>query len=48
MFNTETVNSFFHLYGCGNHHNCIDAVPLVTGTPDMEEDLVALYLGYYD
>jgi hypothetical protein len=48
MFYTETVNSFFHLYGCGQHHNCIDVVPLVAGTLEVEDDLVVLYLVYYD
>jgi hypothetical protein len=48
MFNTETVNSFFHLYGCGYHHNRIDAIPLAASTLDMDDDPVALYLGYYD
>jgi hypothetical protein len=48
MFNTEMVNSFFHLYRCGYHHNCIDAVHLAAGTLEEDDDLVALYLGYYD
>jgi hypothetical protein len=45
MFYTETVNSLFHLYGCGYHHNRIDATPLVAGTPKVDDDPVALYLG---
>jgi hypothetical protein len=48
MFYTETVNSFFHLYGCGNPHNCIYDVPLAAGTLDLKDDPVALYLGYYN
>jgi hypothetical protein len=49
MFYTETVNSFFHLYGCGYHYNRIDATPLVASTPEkMDDDSEALYLGYYD
>jgi hypothetical protein len=31
-----------------NPHNRIDDVPLTTGTPNLEEDPVATYLGYYD
>jgi len=48
MFYTETMNSFFHLYGCGYHHNHIDATPLAAGTFEVDDDPVALYLGYYD
>jgi hypothetical protein len=33
MFYTETVNSFFHLYRCGYHHNRVDDVPLAVCTP---------------
>jgi hypothetical protein len=32
MFYTETVDSFFHLYGCGYHHNRVDDVHLAAGT----------------
>jgi hypothetical protein len=32
MFYTKAVNSFFHLCGCGYHHNCVDDVPLAAGT----------------
>jgi hypothetical protein len=45
---TEAVNSYFHLYGCGYHHNRIDDVPLAASTPDVDDDTVALYLEYYD
>jgi hypothetical protein len=31
-----------------NPHNCIDEAPLIAGTPDLEEDPVAAYFGYYD
>jgi len=48
MFYIETVNSFFHLYGYGYHHNRIDATPLAAGTPEVDDDPVAQYLGYYD
>jgi hypothetical protein len=41
---TETVKSFFHLYGCGHHHNRIDDVSLAAGTLEEDDDLVALYL----
>jgi hypothetical protein len=44
----EAVNSYFHLCKCGYHHNRVDEVPLVAGTPNMDDDPVALYLGYYD
>jgi len=44
----EAVNSYFHLYGCGYHHNRIDVVPLAASTPVMDDDPVALYLEYYD
>jgi hypothetical protein len=45
---TEAVNSYFHLYECDYHHNRIDDTHLAAGTPDVDDDLVALYLGYYD
>lgn len=45
---TEAVNSYFHLYRCSYRHNCIDDVPLAAGTPDVDDDSVALYLEYYD
>jgi hypothetical protein len=32
MFYTKTVDSFFHLCGCGYHHNRVDDVPLAAGT----------------
>jgi hypothetical protein len=45
---TETKNSFFHLYGCNYPHNRIDATHLAASTPELDDDLIALYLGYYD
>lgn len=49
MFYTEPVNSFFHLYSCGYHHNRrIDATPLDAGTPKVDDNSVVLCLGYYD
>jgi hypothetical protein len=47
MFYTETVNSFFHLYGYGYHHNHIDSTPLAAGTPKVDDNPVMLYLRYY-
>jgi uncharacterized phosphosugar-binding protein len=44
----ELVNSFFHLYGCGYHHNRIDEVPLTAGTLVVVDSVVEMYLGYYD
>jgi hypothetical protein len=32
MFYTKAVDSFFHLCGCGYHHNRVDDVPLPVGT----------------
>jgi hypothetical protein len=48
MFYTEAVNSFFHLCGCGYHHNLVDDISMITGTPETDDVLVAYYLGYYD
>jgi hypothetical protein len=48
MFYTKTVNSLFHLCGCGYHHNCVDDIPVIVGTPEADDDPVAYYLGYYD
>jgi hypothetical protein len=45
---TEAVNSYFHLCGCGYHHNRVDEVPLAASTPDVDDDPIALYLGHYD
>jgi hypothetical protein len=45
---TELVNSYFHLCEHGYHHNRIDADALAAGTADVDEDPLALYLGYYN
>jgi hypothetical protein len=44
----EAANSYFHLYECGYHHNLIDEVPLTVGSPVIVDDVVEVYLGYYD
>jgi hypothetical protein len=48
MLYTKTMNSFFLLYRCGYHYNRIDAILLAAGTLEVDNDPVALYLGYYD
>jgi hypothetical protein len=48
MFYTETVDSFFHLCGCGYHHNRVDDIPMIAGTLELDDDQVAFYLDYYD
>jgi hypothetical protein len=48
MFYTDTVDSFFHLCRCGYHHNHVDDALMTSGTPEEDNDPVALYLGYYD
>jgi hypothetical protein len=45
---TETVNSFFHFYGCGYPYNCIYDILLVAGIPDVVDGLVAVYLRYFN
>jgi hypothetical protein len=42
------MNSFFHLYECGYPYNRIDTTPLTVGTPELDDDPVAYYLGYYN
>jgi hypothetical protein len=44
----EAVNSYFHLYGCGYHHNRIDEVPLSSGTSVVVDGVIEMYLRYYD
>jgi predicted DNA-binding helix-hairpin-helix protein len=44
----EAVNSHFHKYGCGYHHNHIDGAYLDACTGDAEDDSVAHYAEYYD
>jgi hypothetical protein len=48
MFYIEAVNSFFHLCGCGYHHNRVDDIPVIAGTPEADDNPVAYYMGYYD
>jgi hypothetical protein len=48
MFYTEAVDSFFHLCGCEYHHNRVDDIPMIAGTPEVDNDPIAYYLGYYD
>jgi hypothetical protein len=48
MFHAKAVNSFFHLCGCGYHHNRIDDIPVIAGTLEADDDPVAHYLRYYD
>jgi len=46
---TETVNSSFHLYRCDKPpHNHIDDVHLAAGTSKLDDNAIALYMGYYD
>jgi hypothetical protein len=45
---TEVMNSYFHLYGCGYHHNRIDDTSLAAGIPNVDDDPEALYFRYYD
>jgi hypothetical protein len=44
----KAMNSHFHPYGRGYHHNRIDGASLDTGTCDAEDDTVGNYLEYYD
>jgi hypothetical protein len=48
VFLIEMVNSHFHLYGCGYHHNRVDGASLDAGTGNAEDGFVASYLEYYD
>jgi hypothetical protein len=48
LYTTEFVDSHFHLCGRGYHHDRVNVNALAAGTADVDEDLVALYLGYYD
>jgi hypothetical protein len=48
MFYTKAVNSLFHLCGCGYHHNRVNDIPVIAGTPEADDDPVAYYLSYYD
>jgi hypothetical protein len=42
----ETVNSHFHLYRCGYHHNRIDGASLDASAGDADDDSIANYLEY--
>jgi hypothetical protein len=42
------MDSLFHLCGHVKHHDPIDDDVLVAGTADIDEDHVALYLGYHE
>jgi hypothetical protein len=42
------VDSYFHLCRRGYHHDNVDVDVVAVGTDDVDEDSVALYLGYYD
>jgi hypothetical protein len=48
MFYTETVDSFFHLCGCGYHHNRVDDIPMIADTPEADDEPVVYYLSYDD
>jgi hypothetical protein len=43
----EMVNSYLHMYRRDYHHDRIDVVPLAAGTSDVDDNPVALYLGYH-
>jgi hypothetical protein len=45
---TELVNSHFHLCGRGYHHDRVDDEVLAASIADIDDDPVALYLGYND
>lgn len=42
------MNSHFHLCGRDGHHDHVDNDVLAASTADVDDDQVALYLGYYD
>lgn len=48
FYTTEIVDSLIHLYGRGNHHDRINDNVLATGTANVEDNHLALYLGYYE
>jgi len=48
FYTTETVDSLIHLYEHGNHHNRVDDDVLAVRKVNTDEDLVTLYLRYYD
>jgi hypothetical protein len=48
FYTTKLVHSYFHLYGRGYHHKGVDVDALAAGTTNVDDDPVALYLGYYN
>lgn len=48
FYTNKLVNSYFHLCKHGYNHNHVDVDALAVSTSDIDEDLVALYLGYYN
>jgi hypothetical protein len=48
FYTAEFVDSHFHLYRRGYHHDCVDADALTTGAANVDNDPMALYLGYYN
>jgi hypothetical protein len=48
FYTTKLVNSYFHLLECGYHYDRVDVDALAAGTSHVDEDPVALYLGYYN
>jgi hypothetical protein len=48
FYTTEFVDSDFHLCRRGYHHDRVDADIVAAGNVNFDEDLVALYLGYYN
>jgi hypothetical protein len=48
LHTTEIVDSLVHLYGRSQHYDHIDVNIVDRGTTDIDEDPVALYLGYHD
>jgi hypothetical protein len=48
FYTTQLVDSHFHLCRRGHHHDHVDVNALAAGTVDVDENPMALYLGYYD
>jgi hypothetical protein len=48
FYTVEFVNSYFHLCERGYHHDRVDIDALAAGIVDVDDDLMALYLRYYD
>jgi len=48
FYTAEFVDSHFHICGRGYHHDSVDIDALAAGIADVDDDPVALYLGYYD